>query len=184
MNRRVVPLLMAALLLTLGLASPAAASADFNQKIAVLSSWTQADSTSQSAWNNALNHQADWTEYSFDWSTDFCSVSPDQPLGYDFRTPCRRHDFGYRNYKLVNQFPANKAHVDSAFYYDLKAVCSTYNVVKRPACYSLAWTYYEAVRNFGSIIVDQAGLDRAAQVLAQSEADAAQNTAASAPQAS
>ncbi|MGW0204222.1 phospholipase A2, partial [Nonomuraea sp. NPDC003201] len=31
---------------------------------------------------------------------------------FDFRMPCRRHDFGYRNYKDVSQFPANKSRID------------------------------------------------------------------------
>ena len=47
--------------------------------------------------------------YGFDWSTDYCSASPDQPLGFDFRLSCWRHDFGYRNYKAVGAFPANKS---------------------------------------------------------------------------
>ena len=52
--------------------------------------------------------------------------------------------------------------MDSAFYFDLKAKCATYNVIVRPACYSLAWTYYEAVHLFGALVVSRADLDRAA----------------------
>ena len=103
------------------------------------------------AWNSARLNQAAWTEYAFDWSTDYCSTSPDQPLGFDFRLPCRRHDFGYRNYRAIGQFPANKSRIDDAFYFDLRAKCATYNVFVRRACYSLAWTYYQAVQAFGGL---------------------------------
>ena len=66
----------------------------------------------------------------------------------------------------MGQFPDNKARVDSAFYEDLKRVCATYHAVVRPACLSLAWTYYQAVRIFGKIAVSQADLDRAAEGVA------------------
>jgi phospholipase A2-like protein len=48
--------------------------------------------------------------------------------------------------------------VDDAFYFDLKARCATYNVFVRPACYSLAWTYYQAVKTFGSLQVSTSQL--------------------------
>ena len=95
--------------------------------------------------------------------------------------PCHRHDFGYRNYKLVDQFPANKSRVDDTFYADLKRKCGTYNVFVRPACYSLAWTYYQAVRAFGSVQLSQADLDNAASLKKQGELAAAE--AKSAPRA-
>ena len=112
--------------------------------------------------------------YNFNWSTDYCSSSPDNPLGFTFNLGCYRHDFGYRNYKAVGQFSANKSRLDSAFYEDLKRVCATYNSVVRPACYSLAWTYYQAVSIFGSVAaVQQADIDRAARMKAEAEANAA-----------
>ncbi len=162
--RRLLALLAvtaATVLAGLTMASPANA-ATLSQKLAVLSSFTQPSSASQAAWQAARNNQAAFAGYGFDWSTDYCSDSPDEPLGFDFRMPCARHDFGYRNYKAVGLFPANKDRVDSSFYVDLKAKCATYSWVVRPACDSLAWTYYEAVHEFGSIAVSQATLDRAA----------------------
>jgi phospholipase A2-like protein len=54
---------------------------------------------SYNAWNSARQNQSAWSAYAFDWSTDYCSSSPDQPLGFDFRIPCWHHDFGYRNYR-------------------------------------------------------------------------------------
>ena len=159
-------------MLVLAVASPAAA-ATLDQKLSVMLGWSQPTATSFSSWNAARLNQAAWASYGFDWSTDYCSDSPDQPLGFDFRMPCWRHDFGYRNYKAVGQFPDNKARVDDAFYYDLEAGCATYSSIVRPACDSLAWTYYEAVHLFGSLAINQADLDRAAALKASNEATAA-----------
>ncbi len=52
--------------------------------------------------------------------------------------------------------------MDSSFYFDLKAKCATYYWVVRPSCYSLAWTYYEAVHLFGAVAVSKASLEQAA----------------------
>src|SRR5689334_7344462 len=54
-------------------------------KAEVLYSWTQTSVTSYNAWNSARLNRTPWASYHFDWSTDYCSASPDQPLGYDFR---------------------------------------------------------------------------------------------------
>ena len=134
-----------ALLLPASVANAATAS-----KLEVLYSWTQTSVTSYNAWNAARINRAPWESYHFDWSTDYCSASPDIPLGYDFRLPCWHHDFGYRNYKAVGRFPANKSRVDDMFYADMRRKCATYSLVLRPPCLSLAWTYYQAVRAFGS----------------------------------
>ena len=117
------------------------------------------------AWLSARNNQGAWAAYEFNWSTDYCSSSPDNPLGFNFQLSCARHDFGYRNYKAVGQFSSNKSRLDSAFYEDLKRKCATYYSIVRPACYSLAWTYYQAVRAFGSVITTQRDLDRARALL-------------------
>ena len=80
--------------------------------------------------------------------------------------PCYRHDFGYRNYKAVGQFDANKPRIDDYFYFDLKQKCATYNAFVRPACQSLAWSYYQAVKAFGNVVLSQADLNRAATLKA------------------
>src|SRR5262245_54232456 len=101
--RRITTILLAPLagiVLALTAAAPANA-VTIEQKAAVLSSWTQPTTASTTAWNNARLNQAAWAAYGFDWSTDYCSTSPDQPLGFDFRIPCWHHDFGYRNYKAM-----------------------------------------------------------------------------------
>lgn len=151
------------------IAAPAHA-VTLEEKLGVLSSWTQTSVDSYQGWNGARLNQGAWLEYAFDWSTDLCSASPDQPLGFDFRLSCHRHDFGYRNYKSVGDFPANKTRVDDAFYADLRRKCATYNRFVRPACYSLAWTYFQAVRTFGNTVITVAELDRAARLKAAGEA--------------
>jgi hypothetical protein len=157
----------------LALLAPAAAAqaATGEDKLTVLSSWTQTTASSTNAWNAARLNRAPWAAYNFDWSTDYCSSSPDNPLGYDFTLSCWHHDFGYRNYKAVGQFPANKDRLDNMFYADLKRKCATYSSILQPPCYSLAWTYYQAVHVFGSLAaVQQRDLDRARQMRLQAVA--------------
>ncbi|MFC0601781.1 phospholipase [Streptomyces palmae] len=132
---------------TIALATPAeAVPAD---KAQVLSSWTQTSATSYNAWQTARNNQSSWSAYQFDWSTDYCSSSPDNPFGFPFQMSCARHDFGYRNYKAMGTFAANKSRLDSAFYEDLKRVCNRYSGVTKSSCDATAWTYYQAVSIFG-----------------------------------
>jgi hypothetical protein len=163
-RRTVVVLISVFALLTPAATALAAAPADMP---AVLARWTQPGATSATAWYAASLARDPWSEYGFDWSTDHCSSSPDRPLGFDFRRSCQRHDFGYRNYKAAGEFSANKARLDTGFLADLKRLCATYDLILRPACLSLAWTYYAAVDVFGSTAaVSQADLDRAAKLKA------------------
>ncbi|MFG2310505.1 phospholipase [Streptomyces sp. NPDC048566] len=135
---------LAAVTATAGTA--AAAPADKPQ---VLASWTQTSASSYNLWVAARANRAAWSAYSFDWSTDYCSSSPDNPFGFPFATSCARHDFGYRNYKAAGTFSANKSRLDSAFYEDLKRVCNSYGGATKTACTSTAWTYYQAVKALG-----------------------------------
>ena len=150
------------------LALPAQA-VTLDQKLAALSSFSQTSAGSQSTWLAARANQGAWAAYGFDWSTDYCSYSPDNPLGFPFNTPCARHDFGYRNYKAVNRFSANKARIDSAFYADMTRVCDRYSGATASACDALAWTYYQAVHTFGSLTKTEAGINRAAALLPAKE---------------
>ena len=133
---------------TLVVLAPAAQAAPAD-KPQVLSSWTQTSASSYNAWVSARNNQSAWAAYGFDWSTDYCSSSPDNPFGFPFQTSCARHDFGYRNYKALGTFSANKSRLDSAFYEDLKRVCAGYSGASKTACNSTAWTYYQAVKALG-----------------------------------
>jgi hypothetical protein len=148
-RRSALPLAAVVLSVPLALLPAASASAAPADKPQVLSSWTQTSASSYSAWNSARQNQGSWSAYAFDWGTDYCSSSPDNPFGFPFQTACARHDFGYRNYKAAGSFSANKARIDSAFYEDLKRVCNGYSGVSKTACNSTAWTYYHAVDIFG-----------------------------------
>jgi hypothetical protein len=133
----------------LGVAAPAAASGP-PDKAAVLAKLTGPSAASYREWNEARLHPERWTAYRFVWSTDYCTGGPERPAGFDFRLPCHRHDFGYRNYKAFGEFKPNRARLDKAFYADLKRQCSTYAIVLRPICSVLAWTYYKAARRYGA----------------------------------
>jgi hypothetical protein len=176
MYRRTLPTLVLAALVSLlavfGLATPAAA-VTRAEKLSLLSSWTQTSSSSYQAWNSGRLNKSAWSEYDLNWSTDYCSSSPDNPLGFNFKLSCYRHDFGYRNYKEMGVFSSHKDRLDSAFYEDLRRVCATYSVWVRPACYSLAWTYYQAVRAFGSPVITSEQLKAAAELKAAGEAQMA-----------
>ncbi|KOG39846.1 phospholipase [Streptomyces resistomycificus] len=136
-----------ALITVVGTAAVAdAAPADKPQ---VLSNWTQTTASSYNAWAAARANQSAWSAYAFDWTTDYCSSSPDNPFGFPFQMSCARHDFGYRNHKAAGVFSANKSRLDSAFYEDLKRVCAGYGGGTKTSCNSTAWTYYQAVKAFG-----------------------------------
>jgi len=178
MSRRLVATVIAAaattLLTLLVPATPAHAGVSHSLKMARMWSWTQPEKASYDSWVVGLQHQSRWVGYDFIWATDFCSSSPDQPLGFDFRMSCRRHDFGYRNYRQLDEFDGNKSRVDFAFYRDMLRKCDTYSIFVRPVCDGVASTYYEAVVNFGELLVSQEVLDRYAAMKAEAEARAAQ----------
>ncbi|MET7569159.1 phospholipase [Streptomyces sp. NPDC005492] len=150
MHRRLATAVSASTLaLVAVVATATAATAVPADKPQVLSDWTQTSASSYNQWAAARANQSAWSAYEFDWSTDYCSDSPDNPFGFPFATSCARHDFGYRNYKAAGAFGANKSRLDSAFYEDLKRVCATYSGATATACNSTAWTYYQAVKVFG-----------------------------------
>ena len=80
-----------------------------------------------------------------DWSSDSCSYSPDDPLGYEFTESCDRHDFGYRNYKAQTRFNEDtRLTIDDNFLADMNGSCGDDST-----CRGVATLYYEAVRQFG-----------------------------------
>src|SRR5689334_2514023 len=89
-------------------------------RLSVLATWTQPTAASTAAWNSARIDRDPWLAYGFDWTTDYCSASPEKPFGFDFTNACVHHDFGYRNYKDEGLFAENKARVDTVFYADMK----------------------------------------------------------------
>lgn len=156
-TRLALPLAAAALALSGVLATAGQAGAAPADKAQVLSSWTQTSASSYNSWLAARNDQSAWSAYGFDWSTDYCSDSPDNPFGFPFKLSCARHDFGYRNYKAAGTFSANKARLDNMLYADLERVCAGYSGATKTACDDTAWTYYHAVDIFGSATPARAG---------------------------
>ncbi len=85
MVRRSLAFAALSLATLLGLTFPAYA-VTLQEKLAALS--TPASTTArrrQQAGVRPRQNQGAWADYAFDWSTDLCSTSPDQPLGFDFR---------------------------------------------------------------------------------------------------
>lgn len=94
----------------------------------------------------------------FDWSTDLCSAPLIGSTGrsFDFRHPCRRHDFGYRNLKLIDrrygtrQWNAtSRKAVDERFRTDMHDHCRTRSAWLVPTCHCWAEVFYVAVRAAG-----------------------------------
>ncbi|KAI9103021.1 prokaryotic phospholipase A2-domain-containing protein [Phlyctochytrium arcticum] len=114
---------------------------------ALLLKWTQIPASSRDQFLQAQKESAKYSKapYNLIFATDGCDSSPDQPFGFDFRPACARHDFGYDNYKALNNLKPNKERVDLAFYEDMWAICGN-----SKTCKGTAWVYYTAVKNFGS----------------------------------
>lgn len=82
-----------------------------------------------------------------DWSSDGCSMSPDDPFGFTFLPACHRHDFGYRNYRLQDRFTEdNRLALDNKFRSDMYDICGW-----NWWCRRTADVYYWAARQFGGI---------------------------------
>jgi hypothetical protein len=111
----------------------------------------------------------------FDWSTDFCSAPLVGSTGrsFDFRLACLRHDFAYRNTKLLDVryncphrppgrvcaftdwrhgrfWNATTRHaIDRQFRRDMRAHCWSRSLWDWQPCLAWAETYYRAVRIAG-----------------------------------
>jgi hypothetical protein len=72
-----------------------------------------------------------------------------------FTSACNTHDICY------GTLGASKSACDTQFYNNMRAICSSryphwYQAVQRNACYASAWTYYQAVKQFGQSAFDNA----------------------------
>ncbi len=96
----------------------------------------------------------------FDWTTDGCSAPFIGSTGrtFDFRAPCRRHDFGYRNLARMEQRygsgatfwnASSRLRVDRQLRADMTEHCQTRRWLDRPSCLAWADTFYAAVRVAG-----------------------------------
>jgi len=96
----------------------------------------------------------------FDWSTDWCSAPLVGSTGrtFDFRSACRRHDFGYRNLQLMEVRygsgrtfwnATSRLRVDRRLHTDMDAHCSTRAWYDRATCFAWSDVFYAAVRVAG-----------------------------------
>jgi opacity protein-like surface antigen len=96
----------------------------------------------------------------FDWSTDWCSAPFVGSTGrtFDFRAPCRRHDFGYRNLQRMEHRygsgatfwnSASRARVDRQLHSDLTTHCHARRWTDRASCLRWADVFFAAVRVAG-----------------------------------
>ncbi|ADV68275.1 phospholipase A2 [Deinococcus maricopensis] len=112
------------------------------------------------AWGSVANYNREYANQAstnasipgLDWSRDGCSAPDGLGLGYreDFRPACNVHDFGYRNLKVYERTDANRKATDEAFHTNMEGICAAKSWYARPACYSAAYAYYQAVRIGGS----------------------------------
>ena len=88
----------------------------------------------------------------WDVSTDLCSFAPNAGPGFDFRVPCIRHDFAWRNLRRLDRQAgggidtrARRQAANRQFQRDLESTCARRPLVQRTACRAVAATYYRAV---------------------------------------
>jgi hypothetical protein len=92
----------------------------------------------------------------FDWTTDWCSAPLVGNTGrsFDFTKACRRHDFGYRNLRLLDtrygrgRFwnATQRTRVDRLFRSDMRRDCAVRPWWEQTTCFSWAEIYFRAVR--------------------------------------
>ncbi|ROV95623.1 hypothetical protein VSDG_05319 [Cytospora chrysosperma] len=80
------------------------------------------------------------------WDSDGCTLSPDNPLGFEFEPACNRHDFGYKNYRDQDRFTkAAKASIDSNFRKEHQCTFEHFKSI----CNAFAEAYHAAAKAFG-----------------------------------
>jgi fibronectin type 3 domain-containing protein len=128
--------------------SPIATARPKPSKLTQLMIFTQPTAGSYNAWLGARQNQSAWADYNFDWHTDFCTDSPDEPFGFDFRLPCARHDFGFNNFRPMGICDAVKHELDFMLWTDLYRLCDTYGGLSGVACRRVADVYYSVLSIF------------------------------------
>ncbi len=86
------------------------------------------------------------------WDDNGCTGVPDSGAFFNFKYPCKRHDFGWRNLHRVeshydfNAFrKRNKNVADKRFLRDMRADCKPRNFFSESFCRSTAQVYYQTV---------------------------------------
>jgi hypothetical protein len=89
-----------------------------------------------------------------DWSTDGCSVPVIGSTGrtFDFTDACHRHDFGYRNFKALENgkwwTPTLRHRIDRVFHHDMMHDCNRRPKTAQKLCRAWAKTFYKSVRAY------------------------------------
>ena len=99
----------------------------------------------------------------YDWSSDGCSTPLPVGLGdtgrsYNFRAACQRHDFGYRNFRLLDAAgphgqwwnETTRRRIDDQFLTDMLVSCVPRHWTQRTSCRAWARVYHRAVRVAGN----------------------------------
>ena len=87
-----------------------------------------------------------------DWSTDGCSapIVGSEGRTFDFRIPCARHDFAYRNFTALGVLDETlRARIDDQFRRDLYRSCERQVRTRRVRCVAWAELFVEVVRRVG-----------------------------------
>lgn len=87
-----------------------------------------------------------------DWTTDGCSAPLVGSEGrtFDFRIPCARHDFAYRNFTTLGVLDESlRARIDEQFRRDLYRSCERQLRTRRIRCVAWAELFVEVVRRLG-----------------------------------
>ena len=88
----------------------------------------------------------------WDVSTDLCSFAPDTGPVFDFRAPCVRHDFAWRNLRCLDRQAGGGIDTRSRrlaatrqFLVDMQTTCAARPAIQRTACRAVASAYHRAV---------------------------------------
>lgn len=102
------------------------------------------------------NNAKSTVDSKFAWADDGCSAPADWATAYwqgVFRNPCKRHDFGYRNFGKGLQLVSTgdqKARIDSKFREDMMSRCSRFSSESEiDDCRGAADAFYYALRASG-----------------------------------
>lgn len=89
-----------------------------------------------------------------DWTTDGCSAPVVGSTGrsFNFTDACRRHDFAYRNFRVIDGgkkwTSSLRDRVDRRFRTDMRAHCAKRSAFDRPSCRAWAELFYRFVRTY------------------------------------
>lgn len=154
MRRRRLPALVPALATATATAVLALAPAAWSapqvpaDKPQVLSRWTQTGVASYQEWAEAREHRAAWAAYGFDWSTDHCTSSPDNPSASPSRTPARATTSATATtVRRGCSRPPRPGWTSRST--RTSSGSAHYSGSRRSSCEGTAWTYYQAVRLLG-----------------------------------